>query len=88
MLSIPPKTSINFLCDAIILPQYYNFECEADFKMDFENFKKISYGCWNLFISAYFLCAMQNVLQTMNEGIYIQLMKKNGCLFQVSISAV
>ena len=31
------KTGINFLCDTIILPQYYNFEREAGYKTDFEN---------------------------------------------------
>lgn len=72
----PEKTGINFLCDTIILPQYYNFERESAFKTDFENFKKIRFECWNLFIAAYYLCALQSVLGSMKEDAYIQLMKK------------
>ena len=69
------KTGINYLCDTIILPQYYSFERDAKNKTDFENFKKISFDCWNIFISAYFVCALQIPLSSMKSRAYNKLMK-------------
>lgn len=71
----PKKTGINFLCDTIILPQYYNFEREAGYKTDFEHFKEIRFECWNIFISAYFMCAVQTALRSIEDDAHIKLMK-------------
>jgi len=69
------KTGINYLCDTIILPQYYNFERDAEHKTDFENFKEIGFDCWNIFIAAYFVCALQIPLSSMKSRAYNKLMK-------------
>ena len=71
----PKKSGINFLCDTIILPQYYNFEREASHKTDFENFKEIRFECWNIFISAYFMCAVQTALRSIEDNAHIKLLK-------------
>ena len=71
----PQKTGINFLCDAIILPQYYNFEREADYKRDFKNFKEIRLECWNIFISTYFMCAVQSALHSIKDEAHTELLK-------------
>ena len=71
----PKKTGINFLCDTIILPQYFNFEREAAYKTDFENFKEIRLECWNIFISVYFMCAVQTALRSIEDDAHIKLMK-------------
>ena len=69
------KTGINYLCDTIILPQYYNFERDAENKTDFENFKEIGFDCWNIFIAAYFVCALQIPMSSMKSRAYNKLMK-------------
>lgn len=69
------KTGINYLCDTIILPQYYNFERDAEYKTDFENFKEIGFDCWNIFIAAYFVCALQIPMSSMKSRAYNKLMK-------------
>lgn len=69
------KTGINYLCDTIILPQYYNFERDAEYKTDFENFKEIGFDCWNIFIAAYFVYALQIPLSSMKSRAYNKLMK-------------
>lgn len=71
----PKKTGFNFLCDTIILPQYYNFEREAGYKTDFKHFKEIRFECWNIFISAYFMCAVQTALRSIEDDTHIKLLK-------------
>lgn len=70
----PKKTGINFLCDAVILPQYFNFE--RDFKEKYPNFKRIKFEHWNFFTAVYFTYAIQYSLRRMELPDYIRLMAR------------
>lgn len=76
----PKKTGINFLCDAIILPQYFNFERE--FKDKYPHFKQLSFEQWNMVTAVYFTCAVQTVLQQMELPAYIRLMQRSVNYFE------
>ena len=74
------KTGINFLCDAIILPQYFNFERE--FKEKYPNFKRITFDNWSLFTAVYFTYAIQYSLRRMEPPDYIRIMTRTVNYFE------
>lgn len=76
----PKKTGINFLCDAIILPQYFNFERE--FNEKYPSFKRITFDNWSLFTAVYFTYAIQYSLRRMELPDYIRIMTRTVNYFE------